>query len=76
MNTFEEAADDGDRVFKNVQAQAEGSRITLTLPEGFHPLCKVYSVRYAWKDDPTTANANVRSLSGLPMSSFELKVAK
>ena len=76
LNTFEVAADDGDRVFKNVQAQAEGSRITLTLPEGFHPLCKVYSVRYAWKDDPTTANANVRSLSGLPMSSFELKVAK
>ena len=41
LNTFEVAADDGDRVFKNVQAQAEGSRITLTLPEGFHPLCKV-----------------------------------
>ena len=27
-------------------------------------------VRYAWKDNPT--RANVRNLSGLPMSSFEM----
>jgi len=27
-------------------------------------------VRYAWKDNPI--RANVRSLSGLPMSSFEM----
>jgi sialate O-acetylesterase len=32
----------------------------------------VQSLRYAWKDDPQ--QANVRSLSGLPMSSFELKI--
>jgi sialate O-acetylesterase len=29
-------------------------------------------VRYAWKDNPI--RANVRSLSGLPMSSFEIKL--
>ena len=71
---FEVAADDGDKVFKNVDATAEGNHITLTLPEGFHPMSVAYAVRYAWKDDPR--RANVRSLSGLPMSSFELKVKK
>ena len=76
VNTFEVAAHDGDRVFQNVQAQAEGTRIVLTLPECFHPLSKVYAVRYAWKDDPSTVNANVRSLTGLPMSSFELEITK
>ena len=76
VNTFEVAAHDGDRVFQNVPAQAEGTRIVLTLPEGFHPLSKVYAVRYAWKDDPSTVNANVRSLTGLPMSSFELEITK
>ena len=40
----------------------------------FHPQSVVYAVRYAWKDDPK--DANVRSLSGLPMSSFELKINK
>ena len=71
---FEVAADDGDKVFQNVKAYAEGNRITLTLPEGFHPMSVVYAVRYAWKDNPL--KANVRSLTGLPMSSFELKVKK
>ena len=71
---FEVAADDGDKVFQNVKAVAEGNRITLTLPEGFHPMSVVYAVRYAWKDNPL--KANVRSLTGLPMSSFELKVKK
>ncbi len=74
MNTFEVAAADGDRVFQNVQAQAEGNQITLTLPEGFHPLSTAFAVRYAWKDNPLSAN--VRSLTGLPMSSFEIKVNK
>ena len=74
INTFEVAAADGDGVFQNVQAQAEGNQITLTLPEGFHPLSTVYAVRYAWKDNPLTAN--VRSLTGLPMSSFEVKVKR
>ena len=72
MNTFEVAAADGDRVFQNVQAQAEGNQITLTLPEDFHPLSTAFAVRYAWKDNPLSAN--VRSLTGLPMSSFELIV--
>ena len=74
LRTFEVAAADGDNVFQNVKAQADDSRITLTLPEGFHPQSVVYAVRYAWKDDPK--DANVRSLSGLPMSSFELKINK
>ena len=69
---FEVAADDGDKVFQNVKAVAEGNHITLTLPEGFHPMSVVYAVRYAWKDNPL--KANVRSLTGLPMSSFEIKV--
>jgi sialate O-acetylesterase len=71
---FEVAADDGDKVFKNVDATAEGNRITLTLPESFHPMSVAYAVRYAWKDNPL--KANVRSLSGLPMSSFEMKINK
>ena len=71
---FEAAAADGDKVFQNVKATAEDNRITLILPEGFHPMSTVYAVRYAWKDNPLTANA--LSLSGLPMSSFELKVKK
>ena len=64
----------GDKVFKNVDAAAEGNRITLTLPESFHPMSVAYGVRYAWKDNPL--KANVRSLSGLPMSSFEMKINK
>ena len=74
LNEFEVAAADGDKVFQNVKASAEGKTITLTLPEDFHPMSVVYAVRYAWKDNPITANA--RSLSGLPMSSFELQVKK
>lgn len=71
---FEVAAADGDKVFQNVTASAEDNKITLNLPEGFHPQSVVYAVRYAWKDNPV--KANVRSLGGLPMSSFELKINK
>ena len=74
MNTFEVAAQDGDKVFQNVQASASGSQITLTLPDNFHPQSVAYAVRYAWKDNPITAN--VRSISGLPMSSFEIIINK
>jgi sialate O-acetylesterase len=74
IHEFEVAADDGDKVFQNIKASAEGNSITLTLPDHFHPQSVVYAVRYAWKDNPLTAN--VRSLSGLPMSSFELKINK
>ena len=74
IHEFEVAAHDGDRIFQNVRASAEGNRITLTLPDGFHPQSTVYAVRYAWKDNPL--RANVRSLTGLPMSSFEVKVKR
>ena len=70
--SFEVAARDGDCVFQNVKAHAEGNKITLTLPKDFHPLSKVYAVRYAWKDNPIMAN--VRSQAGLPMSSFEISI--
>lgn len=72
--SFEVAARDGDSVFQNVKAHAEGNKITLTLPKDFHPLSKVYAVRYAWKDNPIMAN--VRSQAGLPMSSFEISINK
>ena len=72
--SFEVAARDGDCVFQNVKAHAEGNKITLTLPKDFHPLSKVYAVRYAWKDNPIMAN--VRSQAGLPMSSFEISINK
>jgi sialate O-acetylesterase len=72
--SFEVAARDGDCVFQNVKAHAEGNKITLTLPKDFHPLSKVYAVRYAWKDNPIMAN--VRSHAGLPMSSFEISINK
>jgi sialate O-acetylesterase len=71
---FEAAAADGDKVFQNVTATAKENIITLNLPEDFHPQSVVYAVRYAWKDNPL--KANVRSLSGLPMSSFEINVNK
>ena len=65
---FEVAGDDGKYV--NATATADGSRITILSPLASHlsPL----KLRYAWKDNPL--KANVRSLSGLPMSSFELNI--
>jgi len=65
---FEVAGDDGKYV--NATATADGSRITILSPLTSHlsPL----KLRYAWKDNPL--KANVRSLSGLPMSSFELNI--
>ena len=72
--SFEVAARDGDCVFQNVKAHAEGNKITLPLPKDFHTLSKVYAVRYAWKDNPIMAN--VRSQAGLPMSSFEISINK
>ena len=65
LYTFE-VADKNDK-FHNVVAVGKGCVITLVNP-AFTPT----AVRYAWKDDPK--EANVRSLSGLPMSSFELKL--
>ena len=65
--TFELA--DESNMFHNVSAIGKGNVITL-LNFAFTPT----AIRYAWKDDPL--QANVRSLSGIPMSSFELKIAE
>lgn len=63
LYTFE-VADEG-HIFHNVNAIGKGNIITI-LNFAFKPT----AVRYAWKDNPL--QANVRSLTGLPMSSFEL----
>ena len=62
---FEVAGSDG--VFHNAEATADGDRITI-----LSPITSPLKLRYAWKDNPL--KANVRSLSGLPMSSFELDI--
>jgi len=65
---FELAGSDGR--FVNAEATSDGNHITILSPLTSHlsPL----TIRYAWKDNPV--RANVRSLSGLPMSSFELTI--
>ena len=65
---FEVAGKDG--IFHNVAAQGAKNTVLLDCTSISVPT----AVRYAWKDNPL--KANVRSLSGLPMSSFELKVKK
>ena len=70
LYTFEVAGD--DLKFQNVEAEAQGSVITLLLPPS--SILAPCIIRYAWKDNPL--QANVRSLDGLPMSSFELKINK
>ena len=67
LYTFE-VADEGNSIH-NVSAVGKGNVITL-----FNPAFVPKTVRYAWKDNPL--KANVRSLNGLPMSSFELKITK
>ena len=68
IETIEVSGTDGK--FSNASATADGNKITILspLPSNLSPL----KVRYAWKDNPETAN--VRSLSGWPMSSFELSI--
>ena len=53
--------------FVNAEATATGNQIEIKAAANSQ-----LKVRYAWKDDPQ--KANVRSLTGLPMSSFELKI--
>ncbi len=65
LYTFEVAGD--DKIFHNVNAISKGNVITLL---NFAITPRV--IRYAWKDNPL--QANVRSLGGLPMSSFELTI--
>jgi sialate O-acetylesterase len=62
---FELAGPDGR--FVNAEATADANRITI-----LSPLASPQKLRYAWKDNPL--KANVRSISGLPMSSFELNI--
>ena len=68
LNTFELAGD--DKTFHNVEATGEGNKITLHIPQSM--LHTTHFIRYAWKDNPL--QANVRSQSGLPMSSFEITI--
>ena len=53
--------------FVNAEATATGNQIEIKAAAN-----SSLKLRYAWKDDPQ--KANVRSLTGLPMSSFELKI--
>ena len=69
LQEFEIAGSDGKYV--NASATAEGNRITILSPLTA-PLTPLI-LRYAWKDDP---KAMVRSLTGLPMSSFEININK
>ena len=69
LYTFEVAGE--NKTFYNVAAISKGNVITLL---NFNAAITPCYVRYAWKDNPL--QANVRSLSGLPMSSFELKLNK
>ena len=68
LHEFEVAGSDGKYV--NVEATGQGNVITILPPPS--TLLPPRNIRYAWKDNPL--KANVRSLSGLPMSSFELKL--
>jgi len=70
IETIEVAGTDGK--FVNATATANGNVITILSPITHHQ--SPIKVRYAWKDNPLQANA--RSLSGLPMSSFEISIKK
>ena len=74
LHGFELAGSDG--IFHNAAATAEGNKIELKAPadSSLFTLHSSLTIRYAWKDNPL--QANVRSLSGLPMSSFELNINK
>ena len=66
--TFELAG--SDKKFKNVEASGNGNVITLLAPHDTLP--EPCAIRYGWKENPI--KANVRSLNGLPMSSFEITI--
>ena len=69
LYTFE-VCNNGNNTYQNVLAVGKGNVITLLVPQASQ--ASALKIRYAWKDDPK--QANVRSLSGLPMSSFELSI--
>ena len=64
---FEVELAGSDHRFQNATATASGTKVTIS-SNIEHPKY----VRYAWKDNPLRANA--RSLTGLPVSPFELKL--
>ena len=66
LSDFEIAGMDGR--FVNVDAEVESGKPTVIVLRS--AVTSPKKVRYAWKDNPI--RANVRSLSGLPMSSFEM----
>ena len=67
LHEFELAGPDGK--FENVEAYGQENRIELKSASN-----SSLKLRYAWKDNPQ--KANVRSLTGLPMSSFELTLSE
>ena len=69
LYTFE-VCNNGSNKYQNVHAVGRGNVITLLVP--MVSQASGLKIRYAWKDDPK--QANVRSLSGLPMSSFEMTI--
>ena len=69
LYTFE-VCNNGSNKYQNVPAVGRGNVITILYPSTSQ--ASTLKVRYAWKDDPK--QANVRSLSGLPMSSFEMTI--
>ena len=69
LYTFE-VCNNGSNKYQNVPAVGRGNVITILYPSTSQ--VSTLKVRYAWKDDPKQANA--RSLSGLPMSSFEMTI--
>lgn len=69
LYTFE-VCNNGCDKYQNVPAIGRGNVITLLYPMASQ--VSGLKIRYAWKDDPK--QANVRSLSGLPMSSFEMTI--
>ena len=71
LHEFEIAGEDGR--FVNAEATASGNRIEVK-GVGSQESGSKLIIRYAWKDNPL--KANVRSLTGLPMSSFELNINK
>ena len=68
LYTFELAGE--NKTFNNAVATSKGNRITILVPPSSFLLPRY--LRYAWKDNPL--QANVRSLTGLPMSSFEITI--
>ena len=69
LYTFE-VCNNGSNKYQNVPATGRGNVVTLLVPHALQ--ASSLKIRYAWKDDPK--QANVRSQSGLPMSSFEMTI--